>query len=178
MFCRNYLQFNRQFCSVLPFCSACSRTLHQQLRTCNGHKAAACCAVCYFTSSLWYTHPKTVTHPCTIRQTETFTVTFKHTHFYLLVFFCFTLFSCWFCVRSVLWRCWFGDRKGIRPVKQSGGVLAWLSVWSEVQICIWPSWCHCHSLSLASVKSRSVKRVCVWSGSADEPQPKSNLGNI
>ena len=30
----------------------------------------------------------------------------------------------------------------------SGGVLAWLSVWSEVQTCIWPSWCHCHSLSL------------------------------
>ena len=23
--------------------------------------------------------------------------------------------------------------------KQSGGVLAWLSVWSEVQSCIWPS---------------------------------------
>jgi len=21
----------------------------------------------------------------------------------------------------------------------------------EVQICIWPSWCHCHSLSLAAV---------------------------
>ena len=37
----------------------------------------------------------------------------------------------------------------------SGGVLAWLSVWSKVQIvCIWPSWCHCHSLSLASVQSR------------------------
>jgi len=31
-------------------------------------------------------------------------------------------------------------------------VLVWLSVWSEVQTCI----CHCHSLSLASVKSRSV----------------------
>jgi len=27
----------------------------------------------------------------------------------------------------------------------------WLSVWGEVQICIWPSWCHCHSLSLAAV---------------------------
>ena len=40
--------------------------------------------------------------------------------------------------------------------KQSGGVLAWLSVWSEMQTCIWPSWCHCHSLSLASVKSRLV----------------------
>ena len=38
--------------------------------------------------------------------------------------------------------------------KLSGGVLAWLSVWSDVQTCIWPSWCHCHSLSLASVKSR------------------------
>ena len=58
---------------------------------------------------------------------------------------------------SVLWRCWLGGRKGIRPVKKlSGGVLAWLSVCSEVQTCIWPSWCHCHSLSLASVKSRLV----------------------
>jgi len=40
--------------------------------------------------------------------------------------------------------------------KLSGEVLAWLSAWSEVQTCIWPSWCHCHSLSLASVKSRLV----------------------
>ena len=38
--------------------------------------------------------------------------------------------------------------------KQSGGVLVWLSVWSEVQTCIRPSWCHCNSLSLAPVKSR------------------------
>jgi len=40
--------------------------------------------------------------------------------------------------------------------KLSGGVLAWLSVWSKVQTCICPSWCHGHSLSLASVKSRLV----------------------
>ena len=40
--------------------------------------------------------------------------------------------------------------------KLSGGVLAWLSVCSEVQTCIWPSGFHCHSLSLASVKSRLV----------------------
>ena len=47
--------------------------------------------------------------------------------------------------------------KGIRPVKNlSGGVLAWLSVWSEMQTWIWPSWCHCHSLSLTSVKSTLV----------------------
>ena len=57
---------------------------------------------------------------------------------------------------SVLWRCWLGSRKGIRPVKNRVGVLAWLSVWSEVQTCIWPNWRHCHSLSLASVKSRLV----------------------
>ena len=57
----------------------------------------------------------------------------------------------------MLWCCWLGGRKGIRPVKNlSGGVLAWLSVWSRVQTCIWPSWCHCHSLSLASVKSTLV----------------------
>ena len=36
--------------------------------------------------------------------------------------------------------------------KLSGEVLAWLSVWSDLQTCIW----HCHSLSLASVKSRLV----------------------
>ena len=40
--------------------------------------------------------------------------------------------------------------------KQTGVVLVWLSVWSEVQTCIWPSWCHCHSLSLAPVKPRLV----------------------
>ena len=82
-------------------------------------------------------------------------------------------------IPSVLWRCWLGGRKGIRPVKNfCGGVLAWLSVWSEVQTCMWPRWYHCHSLSLASVKSRlvftflvladpgspgkrAIKRVCV-----------------
>ena len=64
---------------------------------------------------------------------------------------------------SVLWCCWLGGRKGIRPVKkQSGGVLVWLSVWSKVQTCIWPSWCHCHSLSLASVKSRLVLPFWYW----------------
>ena len=58
---------------------------------------------------------------------------------------------------SVLWRCWLGDRKSIRPVKKLSGVVsAWLSVWSEVQTCIWHTWCQCHSLFLASVKSRLV----------------------
>ena len=56
---------------------------------------------------------------------------------------------------SVLWRCW--RQKGhLARKKTSGGVLAWLCVWSEMQTCTRPSWCHCHSLPLASVKSRLV----------------------
>jgi len=50
---------------------------------------------------------------------------------------------------SVLRRCLLGRRKGIRPVK-NWVVGCWCGyVWVKVQICIWPSWCHCHSLSLA-----------------------------
>ena len=50
-----------------------------------------------------------------------------------------------------------GRQKGHLACKKlSGGVLVWLSVWSEVQTCIWPSGCHCLSVFLASVKSRLV----------------------
>jgi len=41
-------------------------------------------------------------------------------------------------------------------------VLAWLSVCSEVQTCIWSIGCHCHSLTLASVKSRLVLPFWYW----------------
>jgi len=46
--------------------------------------------------------------------------------------------------------------------KLSGGVLAWSSVCGEVHTCIWRSQCHCHSLSLASVKSRLVLPFLYW----------------
>ena len=47
-----------------------------------------------------------------------------------------------------------GQQEGHPACKKlTGGVLAWLSVWSEVHTCIWA---HYHSLSLASVKSRLV----------------------
>jgi len=37
--------------------------------------------------------------------------------------------------------------------KMSGGVLVWLSVWSEVQmICTWSSWCHCRPIISCSSK--------------------------
>jgi len=69
------------------------------------------------------------------------------------IFLCVCVCLCLQCFDAVGWVAW----KGIRPVKKlSGEVLAWLSVWSKVQTCIWPSWCHCHSLSLASVKSRLI----------------------
>ena len=57
-------------------------------------------------------------------------------------------------VPSVLWHCWLGGRKGIRPV-ENWVVGCWHGYQSGAR-CIWPSWCHCHSVSLASVKSRLV----------------------
>ena len=39
------------------------------------------------------------------------------------------------------------------PVKMSDELLAWLSVWSEVQmICIWSSWCHCLPIIFCFIK--------------------------
>jgi len=54
---------------------------------------------------------------------------------------------------SVLWHCWLGSRTGIQPVK-NWVVGCWRGyVWVNVQICIWPSWCYCHSMSLAPVNT-------------------------
>ena len=72
---------------------------------------------------------------------------------------CFGLLLCVFSALTLL----VGRQEGHPACKKlSGGVLAWLSVWSEVQTWIWPSRCHCHSLSLASVKSRLVLPFWYW----------------
>jgi len=56
-----------------------------------------------------------------------------------------------------------GWQEGHLACKQlSGGVLAWLSVWGEVQIFIWPSWCHCHSLRRISCSSKSTLVLPEW----------------
>ena len=61
-----------------------------------------------------------------------------------------------YCMPSVLWRCWLGGRKGIRPVK-NWVVRCWRGYLSGARCRLaWPSWCCCHSLSLASVKPRLV----------------------
>jgi len=63
-------------------------------------------------------------------------------------------FQCTFKI-PLLYQCfdavgWVAGRApGLKTL--SGGLLAWLSVRGEVQICIWPSWCRCHSLPLAPV---------------------------
>jgi len=77
---------------------------------------------------------------------------------------------------SLLWHCWLGVRQSSRPEKNlSDEVLVWLPVWSEVQIvCLWSSWCHCHSQAPSSgftclvptypgcPGKEAVKRVCVF----------------
>jgi len=46
----------------------------------------------------------------------------------------------------------FGRQEGhVACKKLSGGMQEWLCVWVKVQVCIWLSWCYCHSLSLAPV---------------------------
>ena len=52
-----------------------------------------------------------------------------------------------------------GQQEGHQACKK---LESWLSVWSEVQACTRPSWCHCHSLSLALVKSRLVLPLWYW----------------
>jgi len=53
------------------------------------------------------------------------------------------------CFDTIGWALGRGsDRK-----KLSDEVLAWLPVWSEVQvICIWSSWCYCHSIISCFIK--------------------------
>ena len=74
------------------------------------------------------------------------------------------LFACLFAfmcplpsMSSVIW-----CRKGIGLWKTEWWVLVWLSAWSELQTCIRPSWCHCHSLSLVWVKSRLILPFWYW----------------
>jgi len=55
-----------------------------------------------------------------------------------------------FCALTLL----VGQQEGHPACKKLiGGMLVWywLPVWGEMQICIWPSWFHCHSLTLAPI---------------------------
>jgi len=66
---------------------------------------------------------------------------------------------------SVLWHCWLGVRKSIRPVKIERWGVDVLSLWSEVQIVyIWFSWCHCHPKTPSSLASFLSRLVLYLSG--------------
>ena len=56
-------------------------------------------------------------------------------------------------LRHVVMTCWTSYNKAWYLELLYAGVVICLE---RGQTCIWPSWCHCHSLSLASVKSRLV----------------------
>jgi len=58
--------------------------------------------------------------------------------------------------RLIFWKqmhmsCWLGSRKGIQPAKTEWWGAGMVICLGKVQICIWPSSRHCHSLSLAPV---------------------------
>jgi len=65
-------------------------------------------------------------------------------------------------VPSVLWCCWLSSRKSIQPEKKRV-VECWCGYLSEARCRLaYCHWCHCHSLSLASVKSRLVLPFWYW----------------
>ena len=57
-----------------------------------------------------------------------------------------------------------GQQEGHPACKKlSVEVLAWLSVWSEVQmICIWSSWCHCYPIISCSSKIQNGLPFWCW----------------
>jgi len=56
---------------------------------------------------------------------------------------------------------WAAGRASGLSKKLSGEVLAWLSVWSKVQmICIWSSWCYCHPI--ISCASKIQNGLLFW----------------
>ena len=71
--------------------------------------------------------------------------------------------SCAWTCKSQMFCTWFSaltllvGRQGYPACNKTE---CWGADWSKVQTCIWPSWCHCHSLSPASLKSRLVLPFC------------------
>jgi len=151
---RYYVQVISDFCDI--YCRRTSEAVVDEVGAANACFRpymvclVPCCTLLLTTSVLQVEHMvRFVSVPIIIKWPSTFVIG--------MVIYC-TRYR-WYCIYikvrvrvipSVLWRCWLGGRKGIRPVKkQSGGVLVWLSVWSKVQTFIWPSWCHCtHCLLL------------------------------
>jgi len=71
-------------------------------------------------------------------------------------------------IGSVLWVAFSAVTLLVRwqeehPACKKLEVLAWLSVWSNVQmICIWSSWCHCHPIISCSSKIQNGLPFWCW----------------
>jgi len=62
-----------------------------------------------------------------------------------------SFYELFFCLQC-FWHCW-RQEEYLTCKKLNDEVLAWLSVWSKVKmICIWPSWCHCHTIISCFIK--------------------------
>ena len=87
-----------------------------------------------------YCDVSVVTHHLSLKKTihKQASVPSSHNHSDLNSYSLLLYFD-WFCAFSAL-TLLVGRQEGHPACKKlSGGVLAWLSVWSEVQTCIWPS---------------------------------------
>ena len=117
---------------------------------------------CYHRAAAWVTWPTFITDGTTtslsirrwcwptsycVSTSTSLSVSHRHTH---------TLINRHLVpLPSVIWRCWLGGRKGIRPVKTEwwdAGMVICLGWDADLHM---PSWCHCHSLSLAPVNPDS-----------------------
>ena len=120
---------------------------------------AAHCQLCQVSSTAVKTIALTTTYTYSLHWQKLFTLFTGSLHFGFLFCSAHVRLMWAFSALTLL----VGQQEGHLACKKlSGGVLAWLFVWRDVQICIWPSLCHCHSLSLASVKSRLVLPFWYW----------------
>jgi len=69
--------------------------------------------------------------PVVLHSRSVLCMTQQYKFYYVCMYVCLQSFD------AVGWAA--GRASGLQVNKLSGGVLEWLSVWSEVQTCIWPS---------------------------------------
>jgi len=119
--------------------SSCNKLLHHFFLKCYTHTQTAICQ----RLPGWAGTRRNI-HPQTCKKHLFY---FTSTLFYLAGLYYWYAFS----ALTLL----VGRQEG-RPACKNWVVGCWRGYLSGARTCTWSSWCHCHSLSLASVKSRLV----------------------
>ena len=132
-------------------CSGRRETADTNVQTLHRKTELNWCWVLMSSSSVISSYPSTLSTYSRLQHNRCHPLQYNYCHSEYKLKCLFT--SCLQCFDAVGWA---AGRASSLQKNLSGGVLAWLSVWSEMQTCIWPSWCNCHSQSLASLKSRLV----------------------